>query len=92
MPVNTEPLEETDDSAVYTWTIRVLYAAALGMNVWLLWKASQDDTDLAILRTRIANWGRRVTLPLHHRAEWKKALGRMHWEAREIVEEGASDG
>lgn len=93
MPADTDPLEDTEDSVVYTWTIRTLYAVALGLNIYLLWQTSKDDAELAVMRQRMTTAWAKVTKPLRTQREWNKAVGRMHWQAIEIVEEGApSDG
>lgn len=88
MPPDTEPLEDTDDSATYTWTIRVLYAAGLAMNVYLLWQMSKDDVELQIIRRKVTAAVSRALAPVRAKREWQKKVAFVHWQAREIVEEG----
>lgn len=92
MPPDTEPLEDVDDSPAYRWTIRTLYALALGMNVYILWQASKDDYELAIIRRKVETLAQRAITPWRQQRDWRKNVAWLHWQAREIVEESAANG
>jgi hypothetical protein len=87
MPPDTEPLEDTEDSAAYRWTIRALYAAALAMNIYVLWQASMQDYEYAVIRQKIVAEAQRILRPIRAKREWQKNVAWLHWQAREIVEE-----
>ena len=92
MPPDTDPLEERpDDSAAYRWTVRALYCAALAMNAYVLWEASKDDAELAILRRKAEGLVHRVVAPIRRQREWRKKVAFVHWQAHEIVKESSSD-
>lgn len=92
MAEQAERVEQVEygDSPVYRWTIRTLYAVAIGLNVWLLWDAVKDDTETARVKAQVADAWRKVAAPFHREREIQKATGRMLWEAQEIVT--ATDG
>ena len=92
MGIETEPLENTEDSAAYRWLIRGLYATAIGLNVWLLWKANSGDTETEILKARVRAQWRRVTQPIRTERAWERARNRMHFAAIRALEEPAELG
>lgn len=85
----TEPLDNYADSVVYRWVIRGLYVTAIGLNVWILWKASADDTEVAIAKAKARAWCRRAARPFTTERDWRRAVNRMHYAAAETVEAGA---
>ena len=92
MPTDaTAPLDDTQDSTAYRWTIRALYATALGLNVWLLWQHSKDDPEFQILTRKARQAFDRATRPVRLHREWQRSIGRMIWQATEAVEQGAVD-
>jgi hypothetical protein len=82
----TEYQVEYGDSPVYRWTIRSLYAAAIGMNVWIMWQASRDDVEMAILRDRITRWAKRTARPITAQRDWVKSVNRMYFDASQTLE------
>jgi hypothetical protein len=92
MGAEQDPLENVDDSPLYKWTIRGLYAVALAVNIYVLLDMAKDDAELAVLRKRLLQVVERARRPFTAQQEWRKAVARMHWDALQIVEEGAADG
>jgi hypothetical protein len=88
---STEYQVEYGDSPVYRWTIRGLYAAAIGMNVWIMWQASRDDVEMAILRDRVTRWAKRTARPITAQRDWTKSLNRMRFAAAQTLEESTPD-
>lgn len=89
MAVTDDELREAD-SRLYRWTVRTLYVVAVGLNVYLLVRASADDTEVAIAKARAAAWWREVTKPWREAERFRRAANRVQYEAAQIVEE-ASD-
>jgi hypothetical protein len=87
----TEYQVEYGDSPVYRWTIRTLYALAIGMNVYIMWQASRDDVEMAILKSKATAWVKQVTRPFTVHREWQKSLNRMHFDAVQTLEGAAPD-
>jgi hypothetical protein len=84
----TERVEQVEygDSPWYRWTIRTLYAVAIGLNVWILWDAIKDDTETAVFKAQVKQTVAKALGPFHHEREVQKQTGRMLWEATQIVE------
>lgn len=78
-----------DDVAerAYIWTIRVLYAAAIGLNVALALHALGDDVEVRVLMAKAKGHVARALRPLAAQREWRRAVNRMHYEATTAVEE-----
>lgn len=93
MAGETERVENVEygDSPVYRWTIRTLYALAIGLNVYLLWQAAADDTEVDILKAKAKAWGRGALHPFHVEQQIQRETGPMLWEATQIVEAAASE-
>jgi hypothetical protein len=90
VPAESAPLEDYSDSATYRWVIRGLYVTAIGLNIWILWKASADDVELAILRNKARGLWAQVTRPATEAKIWRRSLNRMHFEVAETLEHGAA--
>jgi hypothetical protein len=94
MPEETGPLEDTTDSAAYRWTIRCLYAAAIGMNIYIAWSQSRDEVEMALLRQKASALMDRCRAPFRRQQQWRKDLGRMHGQVMETLPdayEGVND-
>lgn len=89
MPAELDPLDDYSDSVGYRWTIRALYAAAITMNIYVMWVSTKDEAELAIIRAKAAQLVERCREPFRRQKEWRRSLGRMHFEALQVVEEGA---
>jgi hypothetical protein len=85
----TEPLEDYADSVVYRWVIRGLYVTAVGLNIWILYQASADDVEMAILRARARAWLEHLARPFTTERAWRRAVNRMHYAAAEAIEGAA---
>jgi hypothetical protein len=85
--------DEVSDRA-WRWTVRVLYTTLIGLEIWILfdwWRETPNG------QATLARWGRQLeALKLKaqdcegcakRRAMIEKAINRMHWQARQIVEE-----
>lgn len=93
MAGETERVENVEygDSPVYRWTIRTLYALAIGLNVYLLWKAAADDSEVEIWKAKARALGRRAMHPFHVEQQIQRETGPMLWEAVQIVEAAAGE-
>lgn len=91
MEPDRDATDEAEDPALYLWTIRILYAAALGLNVWMLWKASADDVELQIVRRRMGEAWKQLAAPARRAREWRKGVARMHWAALQTLEESNAE-
>jgi len=89
---DSERVEQVEygDSPWYRWTIRTLYAVAIGLNVWLLWQQTQDDAEVEILKAKAKRFGNKLLAPFHLERKIQRETGPMLWEAERIVE--AADG
>ena len=59
------------------WTIRALYALAIGLNVWIM---------IDLLKAKVEAWARRAVEPLQAPGRFRAATNRVIYEATEIVE------
>ena len=52
---------DTEDSRTYVWTIRALYALAIGLNVWIMIDQLNEanPTRLPLLKAKVEAWARR---------------------------------
>lgn len=79
-----------DDDAqaerVYRWTIRALYALAIGLNVWLLWEQVKDSPETQIWQRTWRARAERALEPLRERVHFRRHLNAVIYEATEIVE------
>lgn len=82
--------ETTDETAdrVYAWTVRTLYVTLIGLNIWVYWRTVRDDPEFAVLRAHVDRAVARCRAPFHREQEYRKAVGRMHWQALEALEHG----
>ena len=71
----------------YRWGIRLLYATAIALNVWVLWDQLADETEQAELRAKVEGWKNKILRPLHLEQQIQRETGPMIWEAMRIVEE-----
>lgn len=85
----TEPLDDYSDSTLYRWVIRSLYVAAIGLNVWILWKASADEVEVAIFKAKARTAIAKALRPFTLERDWRRAVNRMHYAAADTVEHGA---
>lgn len=83
----TEYQVEYGDSPAYRWTIRCLYATAIGMEIWVLWKATADDVEVEIVKEKVRRWVRAKVRPLQIAQAWPMAVTRMHNQANWVLKE-----
>lgn len=77
-----------DAEAVYRWTIRGLYAVAIGLNLFILWDAVKDSPDFEIRRREWAGRLGRMLRPLREKRAFERSLRRMFHHAEwALVEE-----
>lgn len=86
MPAESAPIDDYSDSAAYRWVIRGLYVTAIGLNVWILWKANAGDVETAIVKAKARAWWKKTTRPALIARDWRKALNRMHFEVAQTLE------
>ena len=73
--------------AAYRWSIRIMYGAAIALNVWVLWDMVADDADTQKLKNTLGAWKARLLRPFHLEQQVQRETGPMIWEAMRIVEE-----
>ena len=78
---------DTTADAAYRWTIRVLYAVAIALNVYMLLDTVADDAQVAQWKTQAKEVGNRILRPFHIDRMVKRGTGPVLWEAQQIVEE-----
>ena len=86
------PMDELVDGdgaadTAYRWTVRVLYAVAIGLNVYLLWDTVADDTDTQVAKAHVLAWKDRILRPFHIDRQVQRETGPLLWEATQIVED-----
>jgi hypothetical protein len=86
--------EEVIDDRAWRWTVRVLYTTLIAAELWVLfdwWRTTPAGQDtLARCRQRIEAAKRRAQECegcAKRKAMLQAAVNRMHWQARQIVEE-----
>ena len=79
---------DTEDSRTYVWTIRALYALAIGLNVWIMIDQLNEanPTRLPLLKAKVEAWARRAVEPLQAPGRFRAATNRVIYEATEIVD------
>lgn len=88
--------DDTDDIA-YKWTVRTLYVTLIGLNIWVYWRMVRDDPEMAVARAQVDRMMARLRAPFQRERAFRRAVGRMHWEALQTLEtapdsEGDTDG
>lgn len=78
--------EDAQAEAVYRWTIRALYAVAIGLNVWLLWEQVKDSPETQIWRRTWRLRAERAWSPVRDRLHFRRHYNAVIYEATEIVE------
>jgi hypothetical protein len=78
---------QTGADVAYRWTVRALYAVAIGLNVWMLWDTVADEADTERFKQTARRWWQTAARPLHLEKIMKKETGPLLWEAERIVEE-----
>lgn len=88
-----QPFEGDDDPVdrVYVWTVRTLYVTLIGLNIWIYWRSVRDDPEFAVVRSRVDRFVARCRAPFNRERDFRKAVGRMHWQALEALDEERSD-
>jgi glucuronate isomerase len=76
--------------AMYRWTIRALYAAAISLNVWMLWNSTADEVQKAQVRDAWSRFRTQLLRPFHIEQTVQRETGPMIWEAMQIVSEEES--
>jgi hypothetical protein len=84
-------LDDYSDSITYRWTIRALYATGLALNAYVLWEMTLQDFEREILRAKIHAKVTKLLRPFTVQHQWKRSVGKMHFQAMEIVEETTPD-
>lgn len=84
----TDEQVDQEDSAAYRWTIRALYAIAIGLNVWIMIDQMNEanPTRLPIVKAKVEKWFRHTVEPLQAPGRFRAATNRVIYEATEIVE------
>jgi hypothetical protein len=84
----TDTETEAEESPAYRWTIRALYAIAIGLNVWIMVDQMNEanPTRLPIVKAKVEAWVRRTVEPLQAPGRFRAATNRVIYEATEIVE------
>ena len=83
-----DPQVEPAESELYRWTVRVLYAVAIGINIWILLDQVNEanPTRLPIAKAKAAAWLRRAVEPLQAPSRFRRHANQVIYEATEIVE------
>lgn len=72
------------------WMIRVLYALAIAGNLWILWEQVKDSPDGQVLAAELRKVRTRLLAAAQRPARERAAIGRMLWEAEQVIEHARS--
>lgn len=78
------------DDAVMRWTVRTLYALAIGLNVWVAWYEVRERPEYEIARAKVAVALRNLTAPIRERNLFRRQVNRVLFEA-DAIKEAAAD-
>lgn len=82
----SDPLAADPDEKAYRWAIRAAYGVAIGLNLYIAWLSVKDSPEWGETRARAVQRLERVVSPFRRQQRWKATVNRLHWEAREVVE------
>jgi hypothetical protein len=78
--------DEADTEVIYRWTIRALYALAIGLNVYMLVDQMKDSPEWQVTQAKATRWIQRRLEPLRARQMFTRHANAVIYEATEIVE------
>ena len=83
--------DEYGDDRIYKWTIRTLYAFAIGLNCWILWDQVKDSPEALAIRSKLSEGWEKASAPVREAKMFERARNRMIYEATTIVEQEGDD-
>lgn len=86
-----EPVESAPDR-VYKWTVRTLYAVAIGLNVWYLLESYRESPEAKTLLAKANRLWRKVKEPHDAARQWRRDHTAMMVEAEMTVEDADRRG
>jgi hypothetical protein len=86
MPDAVPTATDTDSDLVWKWTVRAMYATAIGLNLYLMWDQVKDTAEVELLRRRFRRGLANAIAPLTDRRILRRHTNAVIFEATQIVE------
>jgi hypothetical protein len=79
-------MPDEQESTLYRWTIRTLYATVLILNAAALWSQVKDSPEGLVFQQRVKQAKARALAPLRAKQHFQKTANQVIFEAVTIVE------